>query len=147
MRTPLLLILSASVLLTACGVDKNSPVHLRKQQFKEMMRTRESLQGMLNGRLKYEPEAFLSAAHALADQSAKPWQWFEPIPNAEDSKAKGDIWRDAHAFKQAQDDLTRSLQQLTAAAAAKPTDPTQLKPALGAVEQACTSCHKQFKLE
>ncbi|WP_137938977.1 cytochrome c [Chitinivorax sp. B] len=146
-KTLLSALLTLLLLLTACGTDKNSPVYLRKQQFKEMLRTRESLQGMLNGRLSYDPDTFLKTAQALENQSAQPWQWFHEMQVADDSKAKQDIWQEAQAFRAAQDELTKSLQALTVAAQTKPKDKSQLTPTLKGVEQACASCHSRFKVE
>ena len=100
------LILLPLLLLSGCGPDKDSPVYQRKQAFKQMMRHKEAMYGMLSGRVEYEPKRFAAELAQLQQASQKPWPLFTEL---KDSRAKEDVLLEPAAFKQSQDRYQQAL--------------------------------------
>ena len=65
------LILLPLLLLSGCGPDKDSPVYQRKQAFKQMMRHKEAMYGMLSGRVEYEPKRFAAELAQLQQEQVQ----------------------------------------------------------------------------
>ncbi|WP_283150088.1 c-type cytochrome [Silvimonas soli] len=138
--------LCLAVLLAGCShEDPNSPVYKRKQVFKEMLRTSQSMRDMLKGNATWNAQTFAANAAKLQQLSTQPWPYFVPVNKDDSSKtdAKPNIWekpQDFHAAAQKLQDNTAKLQQLAAT-----NDPAQIRPQFEAMEESCTACHKAFR--
>lgn len=138
----LLLCCLSLTLLAGCGPDRSSPVYQRQQAFKQMLRHKEAMYGMLNGRLDYDPKRFASEMAQLQAVSGKPWPLFTEL-NSE--RAKADILLEPAAFKQAQ---VHFEQMLTALTAIKPSDKgDELRAPFKAMADSCQACHDRFRIE
>lgn len=132
--------------LTACGgVDPDSPLGKRKAIFKEMLNVSEDLGGMLRGRIKYDEAQFVEKAIQLDTLAQQPWQHFPSIKEDEKTSARDDVWQQQERFQE----LARALEGTTARLVASTTQPplndSVLALRVQAVEDACESCHKEFR--
>ena len=141
------LVLAASVALAGCGEDKNGPVYQRKQIFKQMLKTREALQGMLNERTSYNAAYFLELSRELDASTRRPWPLFTELHEGDKTHAKAEVWADAQSFKAAQDTMMSATQALVTAATGKPSDKGQLRAPFSRVEQSCKQCHDRFRVD
>ncbi|MFO1384630.1 MAG: cytochrome c [Chitinivorax sp.] len=137
------LILLPLLLLAGCGPDKDSPVYQRKQAFKQMMRHKEAMYGMLSGRIEYEPKRFAAELAQLQQASQKPWPLFTEL---KDSRAKQEVLLDPAAFKQAQDRYQQALSDL-AAVQPLPEKPAAVRAPFKALTDSCQACHDRFRIE
>lgn len=129
-------------LLAGCGPDRSSPVYQRQQVFKQMLRHKEAMYGMLNGRIDYDPKRFASEMAQLQVVSAKPWPLFTELNS---NHAKQDILLEPAAFKQAQEHFERTLTALTAI---KPSDKgDELRVPFKTMADSCQACHDRFRIE
>ena len=137
-----------AVLLAGCDkVDPNSPEGKREAIFKQLLKSKEHMGGMLRGRIPFVADDFTQHANEVENLAQQPWQYF-PVP--ENGKATGQakdaVWKDQQRFKQ----LTKQLEQTTKAlalAAHKPNlQPADVQPAFKKVEDTCSECHKAFRI-
>ncbi|HKM36721.1 MAG TPA: cytochrome c [Thiopseudomonas sp.] len=132
--------------LAACGgVDPDSPLGKRQVIFKEMLNVSEDLGGMLRGRLAYDEPLFIEKAAQLNTLAHEPWQHFPTIQEDEKTSARDDVWKEQERFQE----LARALEGTTARLVASTTDPrlnqSILAQRVQAVEDACESCHAEFR--
>lgn len=140
------LVLAVVLGLSACGgVDPNSPLGKRTAIFKEMLNVSEDLGGMLRGRLAYDEQAFIEKSAHLDALAKKPWQHFPAIQEDERNSARDEVWQEQERFQE----LARALEQTTAHLVLSTTEPPLNKSVLAvrvqAVEDACESCHTEFR--
>ena len=138
------LILLPLLLLSGCGPDKDSPVYQRKQAFKQMMRHKEAMYGMLSGRVEYEPKRFAAELAQLQQASQKPWPLFTEL---KDSRAKEDVLLEPAAFKQSQDRYQQALADLAVAVQPQPEKPDAVRAPFKALTDSCQACHDRFRIE
>ncbi|MBV1774934.1 cytochrome c [Burkholderiaceae bacterium DAT-1] len=145
MIRPAALILSTLVLLAGCAEkpDPGSPVDLRQQTFKKMVKVFEVNNGMARERLPWNDKQFLDAAFELKRISDEPWAHFANPEPRKGSHASDAIWQKPSEFKVAQQRFAQSVDGLLLAA--NQHDPKQAMPAVEAVEQACAACHRTFR--
>lgn len=132
--------------LAACGgVDPDSPLGKRKAIFKEMLNVSEDLGGMLRGRLTYDEQVFIEKSAQLDALAKEPWQHFPTIQEDEKNSARDEVWQEQERFQE----LARALEQTTAYLVLSTTEPPLNKSVLAvrvqAVEDACESCHTEFR--
>ena len=142
-RSGLLVIIMS---LAACGgVDPNSPLGKRTAIFKEMLNVSEDLGGMLRGRIKYDEALFIEKAVELDTLAKQPWQHFPSVKDDDKTSARDDVWQQQERFQE----LARALEGTTARLVASTTQPplneSVLALSVQAVEDACESCHKEFR--
>ena len=142
-RSRIALIVLPLFLLAGCGPDKDSPVYQRKQAFKQMMRHKEAMFGMLSGRIEYEPKRFAAELAQLQQASQKPWPLFTEL---KDSRAKQEVLLDPAAFKQAQERYQKALSDL-AAVQPLPEKPAAVRAPFKALTDSCQACHDRFRIE
>jgi cytochrome c556 len=131
--------------LSACGgVDPNSPLGQRKAIFKEMLKTSEDMNGMLNGRVAFDGQRFSDAAVKLDALAQEPWKHFPQVKEADHTSAKDDVWQKQERFQVLVSSLEAATGELKGVAAAKPTAAV-LAPSLSKVQAACEACHKEFR--
>ncbi|MCX7205132.1 MAG: cytochrome c [Proteobacteria bacterium] len=136
------LVLLALLALTACQrSDPNSPTSLRKATFKEMLKSREAINGMLTGAKPYKADSVLQEAIKLQEKSTQPWAYFAEftVNNQSDAKQKSD----AADFHAAADNMQQQSSALKEAAQAGQED--RIRASYKAVEDACIRCHQQFR--
>lgn len=139
------LLLISVVALAGCDrIDPNSPLGKRKAIYQAMLDTKEDLGGMLRGRLAFDEKAFASGAAKLDDLSRQPWQHY-PDVREEQSDARDDVWQRQERFNE----LARELEVLTGrlreVTASPPLTPETVAADFQRVEDACETCHKEFR--
>ncbi len=138
--------LALILLLGACShEDPNSPVYKRKQVFKEMLRTSQSMRDMLKGAKTRDSKTFAANADKLQQLASQPWPYFVPPDQNDHSKtdAKAAIWSHPQDFHAAQDKLRDNVTRLKDVAATGDAD--KIRPQFSAMEESCTACHKAFR--
>ena len=140
------LLVVATLMLAGCErIDPNSPLGQRKAIFKDMMKTSEDLGGMLRGRLIFNEEKFVTGVQHLDVISRQPWQHFPQAKDSDRTSARDDVWQQQARF----DELARAQEEATAALVAatvqRPLDPKALVAPMQRVEDACESCHQEFR--
>ena len=140
------LVLAVVLGLSACGgVDPNSPLGKRTAIFKEMLNVSEDLGGMLRGRIAYDEQVFIDKAVELDTLSKEPWQHFPTLKDDEKTSARDDVWQRQERFQA----LARALEDTTAHLVLSTTETPLNQSVLGvrvqAIEDACESCHKEFR--
>ena len=135
----------AVLALSACGgVDPNSPLGQRKAIFKEMLKTSEDMNGMLNGRVSFDGQRFSDAAVKLDALAQEPWKHFPQTKEADHTSAKDDVWQKQARFQVLVSSLETATSELKGVAAAKPPAAV-LALSLSKVQAACEACHKEFR--
>ena len=139
-------LLAMVISLTACGgVDPNSPLGKRKAIFKEMLNVSEDLGGMLRGRIKYDEALFVEKAIRLDNLSKTPWQHLPNIKEEEKTAARDDVWQQQERFQELARALESTTARLVASTTTLPLNESVLSLRVQAVEEACESCHKEFR--
>lgn len=131
--------------LSGCDrIDPDSPLGKRKAIYQQMLDVKEDMGGMLRGRLAFDGDAFAAGAVRLDDLSRQPWQHY-PAVKEEQSDAREDVWQREARFNE----LARALEQQTAALVALTSEQSvtaeKVAPAFQQVEDACETCHKEFR--
>lgn len=140
------LLLAVVLSLGACGgVDPNSPLGKRKAIFKEMLSVSEDLGGMLRGRIKYDEAVFVEKAIQLDRLSKTPWQHFPSIKEDEKTSARDDVWQQQERFQELARELEATTARLVASTTQPPLNESVLALRVQSVEDACESCHKEFR--
>jgi cytochrome c556 len=104
------------------------------------------LSRMAKGEIPYNKDAAVRSATFISDLSKMPWDGFVPVSyDTPRTKAKPEIWKDKATFDKLAEAMQAELPKLIAAA--QTGDVAKLKPALGAVNDACTNCHDKFEKE
>ena len=146
MNAKLVLALVAGLTLVGCdSIDPNSPVGKRKAIFKEMMSTSENLGGMLRGRVPFDADAFIKGAAHLDTLSHEPWQYFEHLDESQKSSAKPELWAQQARFDELAREMEAASAALVEAAKVAPLRPSGLREPVQRMEDACESCHKEFR--
>lgn len=140
------LMLLATLAVTGCDrIDPNSPLGQRKAIFKDMMKTSEDLGGMLRGRLIFNEDQFIAGAQHLDTISHQPWQHFPQVKDSERTTARDDVWQRQERFNELARAQEAATTALVAATAQRPLEPKALVAPMQRVENACESCHKEFR--
>ena len=119
------------------------PVTKRRAIFKQFAKTLEPMGLVAREREPYKREKFLAQAEELARLAPEPWPYFTPDANYPPSRAKPEVWSQAAEFTKAREQYVAATQTLLAAA--KGDDLDAMRRAVNAVQDQCTSCHKQFR--
>jgi cytochrome c556 len=134
------------LLLAGCGgVDPDSPMGKRQIIFKQMLKTSESLGGMLRGRIAFDGERFLLQAQELDQLSRQPWQHFPKVQDEGDTAAKAEVWQRQERFQELARALESRTRKLLQASQVKPLTMAAVEPAQAKVEAACKACHQEFR--
>ena len=142
-----LLLICVCLALAACGgVDPDSPLGKRQAAFKDMLKVSEDLGGMLRGRIPYDEAGFIAGAAELDRLAHEPWQHFPDVRDDERSKANPELWQRQVQFQAMARDLEQATAALVQATTAPPLRRSALEPAVGAVEDSCEACHKEFRV-
>lgn len=140
----------AAFALTACNdtpkdTHPGQPVAKRKAVFKQIMRTLEPMGMVARDRKDYERQEFLASAKELKQLATQPWVYFTPDSNYPPTRAKAEVWQKPAEFKQAQEKLQVTTDQLAKAAESGNLD--IIRPAVNEVQKSCKACHDQFRGE
>ena len=132
--------------LVACGgVDPDSPLGKRQVIFKEMLNVSEELGGMLRGRIPYDEAMFIEKAARLDELSKQPWQHFPTVKEDERTSARDDVWQRQERFQELARALESTTEHLIASTTEAPLNQSILRVRVQAVEDACESCHQEFR--
>lgn len=148
MSRKLIVLLSATALLAACGGEAEDsrpgqPVAHRRAAFKELMTAFEPV-GIMMREGPYEAARFRTLVDGVMARRDAPWQYFQPDTTYPPSKAKPEVWSDAAGFAAEKKAFFEATDKL--AAAAKTPDESAAKAAVQAVEDSCRDCHKAYKV-
>lgn len=139
-------LLVAVMSLAACGgVDPDSPLGKRQVIFKAMLNVSEDLGGMLRGRIAYDEPLFVEKAAELDSLARQPWQHFPNVKEQSDTSARDDVWQRQERFQELARELEGSTARLVASTTQPPLNDSVLALRVQAVEDACESCHKEFR--
>lgn len=142
---PFVLLCAAVLALGGCdSIDPDSPLGKRKAIFQQMMALSEDMGGMLRGRLPYDGPAFARMANELDELSSEPWQHYRPVKE-EHSTARDEVWQRQEHFQALARDLEAATAQLKLTVSQPGFKPGDLREPLKQVEQACESCHQEFR--
>jgi len=143
---------AAVVLLALAGIVSFSAqaqmkpedaIKLRQSAMKLISYNFGSIGAMVNDKKPYnKDEAIRNAAH-IEGLAGQPWEFFVAGSDKGETKAKGDIWKDADKFKAAGEKLQAEAVKL--AQVAKSGDMAALKTQFGATAQACKACHDNYR--
>ena len=104
------------------------------------------LSRMSKGETPYNKDLAVRSATFIKELSAMPWDGFVPISyEGVKTKAKAEIWKDKAKFDKLAEAMQAEIPGLVAAA--QSGDVARLKPAVGAVNEACKNCHDKFENE
>lgn len=133
------------LVLAGCDrIDPNSPLGKRKAIYQRMLDVKEDMGGMLRGRLAFEGTAFAAGAAELDELSRQPWQHY-PEVKEEQSDARDDVWQRQARFNELARDLEGKTAALVALTTEQPVTAERVAPAFQQVEDACETCHKEFR--
>lgn len=139
-------LLAMVISLAACGgVDPNSPLGKRTAIFKEMLSVSEDLGGMLRGRIAYDEALFVEKAAALEALSKEPWQHFPTVKDDAKTSARDDVWQKQERFQELARELEGTTARLVESTTQAPLNESVLALRVQAVEDACESCHQEFR--
>ncbi len=116
-------------------------IKYRQSAFTIMNNHMGRLGAMAQGRVPFDAAKAQESARIVENMSKLPWEAFPVGSNVAPSKVKGDPWKDAPQFRQAQDKLMAETGKLVPAAASLDTLRTQI----GAVGASCKACHDSFR--
>jgi cytochrome c556 len=132
--------------LAACGgVDPDSPLGKRTAIFKQMLNVSEDLGGMLRGRIAYDEQLFVEKAMELDTLSQQPWQHFPTVKDDDKTSARDDVWERQERFQELARVLEGTTARLVASTTELPLNQSVLSVRVQAVEDACESCHQEFR--
>lgn len=133
------------LVLSGCDrIDPDSPLGKRKAIYQQMLDVKEDMGGMLRGRLAFEGDAFATGAVELDTLSRQPWQHYPEAKEAQ-SDARDDVWLRQARFNELARDLEGKTAALVALTTEQPVTAAKVAPAFQRVEDACESCHQEFR--
>lgn len=138
------LVLGAGVVLTVHAQAK--PETLVKQRQSAMTLLGKyfgPLGAMARGRAPYDADVVRRNADFLEDLSRMPWDGFDASTKGVKSRALPAVYSDGAAFKKAAQRLQDETSKL--ASVSKNGDEAAVKAQIGAVGNACGSCHDDFR--
>lgn len=149
-KTTLLALMLGIGLLGACSDSARDThpqqlVSKRQALFKQMTKTLEPMGLVARERQDYVQADFVAQAQALQELATQPWVYFSADGNYPPSRAKPEVWSQASAFQQAQQDFLGTVTQLQAVAGS--ADLGAIRSAVDAVQKSCKRCHDQFRNE
>jgi cytochrome c556 len=119
------------------------PVEKRQAIFKHILRTFEPMGMVMRGRAEYEKGDFLRHAQELQALIKQPWVYFTADSNYGKSRARPEVWEKSAEFKQGQEKLALSVDQLVQSAQTGSLE--AIRPAFKETEKTCQSCHDEFR--
>ena len=144
LKTLALPLIGALVLSGCDRIDPDSPLGKRKAIYQQMLDVKEDMGGMLRGRLAFEGGAFANGAVELDKLSRQPWEHYPEVKEAQ-SDARDDVWQRQARFNELARDLESKTAALVALTTEQPVTPERVAPAFQRVEDACETCHKEFR--
>jgi cytochrome c556 len=102
-----------------------------------------SIGAMVNDKKPYNKDEAIRNATHLDGLVSQPWEFFVAGSDKGETKAKGEIWKEADKFKAAGEKLQAEMGKL--AQVAKGGDLAALKTQFGATGQACKGCHDNYR--
>ena len=140
--------------LAAIAVVAAAPAQAQFQKPEDAIRYRQSamflmnnhlgrIAAMANGRVPFDAKAAADSAMLIETLSKLPFAAFVPGTDKGNTKADPAIWTEADTFKSKAGKMQDEVGKL--AAAARTGNPDSIKSAVGAVGQACKSCHDDYR--
>lgn len=140
-----MVLLCASV-LPGCGeIDPDSPLGQRKAAFRAMLDVSEELGGMMRGRVEYDEQRFVEQAVRLDELSRRPWQHFPSVKDDKRTAARDEVWQRQEQFSRLARDLESRTAGLAGYVQGESLDKESLAEHTTKIEQACKTCHQEFR--
>jgi len=139
------LMMGTAAVLAQTATPAEKAIEYRQAVFKVVAGNFGPLAQSAQGKLELSPATARQYAERLAQISQFAGDAFPEISREGKTRAKPEVWTDRAAFDKLLQDLTdatRSLAGIAANAGAKPED---FKAAVGAVGNACKSCHDKYR--
>lgn len=137
--------LAAALPAAAQFAKPEDAVKYRKAAFTVMATHFGRVAAMANGRIPFDAKLAAENAEIATMASRLPFAAFTDGSDKGDTKAKPEIWTEQDKFKAAAVRMQDAMEKLNVAAKAGNAD--ALKPAVGAVGQACKGCHDSYRKE
>ena len=137
----------AAILLAACSGPvedtlPGQPIKHRQEAFKEILRNFEPMGTMLRTN-RYEADPFADMAARLLSQRDGPWEYFTDGSFRPPTRAKEAVWSRAEDFERKRTAFIEATDALVEAA--NDRELANVRAAYSAVENACRSCHDDFR--
>ena len=100
---------------------------------------------MLRGRIAYDEQLFVEKAMELDTLSQQPWQHFPTVKDDDKTSARDDVWERQERFQELARVLEGTTARLVASTTELPLNQSVLSVRVQAVEDACESCHQEFR--
>lgn len=147
MKLPkILLTLSlVSLPMLAHAVSPAEAIEARKAVFKDYKKVFGQQMGdVVKGKAPYNKDEFAALAKQMEALSKKAWSHFPANSEQGDTNTRPEVWSKP-AVWQAEIDTHEKAAAALAKTAASASDLAQVRPAFGALQKTCKSCHDQFK--
>ncbi|MCB2018689.1 MAG: cytochrome c [Hydrogenophaga sp.] len=120
-------------------------IKYRKAAFTVMANHFGRVGAMANGKVPFDAKVAADNAALVETLSKLPFAGFVPGTDKGETRALPEIWKEADAFKKAEEKMQAEVAKL--AAAAKTGNLDNLKTAFGAAGQTCKACHDDYRKE
>lgn len=143
------LILSATLALTACGKDTastpenaNNAIKDRQNLMRDWRGANDIIKGMAENPTNFDTAVLKEQATFMNDSTAKMWEHFkDTTPNNKTNEAIG---ADPEGFKKASDDFDALIAELQSKSQTA-SSIADVEPLIGKINESCGACHKAFK--
>lgn len=126
-------------------VKPENQVKFRKSAYQVMNYSLDTLEAMGQGKQPYAKDEAAKLADILLQVSILPQRFFGEGTGGGETRAKPEIWTHRADFDKKMDAMIREAQKLPAAA--RSGDIAALKKAVGDVDEACKSCHDEYRVK
>lgn len=138
------LVLAGTAITVHAQAKPEEAIQYRQGIFKAQRWNLLPMAGMVQGKIPYDQQAFLTRAQRLQQLSHMAWEGFGPgTDSGAPTKARPEIWSDAAGFRNAQDAFKAETAKLVTAAQSGNMD--QIKAQFGATVKSCDNCHDNFR--
>src|SRR5690606_39978266 len=93
----------------------------------------------------YNTATIIEGASHQDDINIQTWKHFPQVKDNQDSSARDDVWERQERFNELARAQEAATAALVAATTQRPLDPAALASPVQRVEDACESCHKEFR--
>lgn len=135
----------AALPVAAHANSAHDAIEKRKAVFQEFKKVFGQQMGdVMKGKAPYEPKQFAALAKEMEKLSKQPWAYFPANSQQGDTDALPTVWSDAAKFKAEIQVHEKAAAQL-AKTASTAQELAAIRPAFGALQKTCKSCHDSFK--
>jgi cytochrome c556 len=118
-------------------------IKYRKAAFTLMQAHFGRVAAMASGKVPFDAKVAATNIEIASVLSKLPYDAFVPGTDKGNTDAKPEVWSESDKFRAAASKMLEEMTKLEAAGKTGKLD--QIKPAFGAVSQACKNCHDKFR--